>query len=219
MRLRISVGVGGLKGESIMRSFGLASLLGISIVGGSLTLASPAKAINTIWRNFGSTAASGPMCLGTSGASEGSTLVIHSCGSQSNGPFWDMWNDPFGSLYWKFTFLADDRLEVSALNDSMSNGTPVILHHFSRGTTQHWLPYLFIRDSNGALCYLFFNRQDTSKVMGVSGGIMTDGRPIIIWDFLGHPDQAWCAYTRDQNGNLIPEIPSPFPCSGVGCPG
>jgi hypothetical protein len=200
-----------------MRPFGLASLLGLSIVGGTLTLAPPARAVNTIWRNFGSTAASGPMCLGTTWSTEGSTLVIHHCGTQRNGPNWDMGNYPFGSVYWTFTFPPIDSLEVSALNDSMSNGTPVILHQFDRGTTEQWVPYFFIHDINGALCYIFFNGKDTSKVMGVSAGIMTDARPIIIWDFLGHPDQAWCAYTRDQNGNFIPEVPPPFPCAGVGC--
>jgi hypothetical protein len=56
------------------------------------------------------------------------------------------------------------------------------------------------------------NLHDETKCMGVSGGTMTSGTKIIIWDCDGHPDQNWgLYYTGYGNYSQIYDHATPSP--------
>jgi hypothetical protein len=88
---------------------------------------------------------------------------------------------------------------------SISDGTQAIVWNWSVQTPdQGWsaVPAPGITDGNSSdACYTIANKkaqsQGLTKVLGVSGGIMQEGRPVILWTdltSLGHKDQVWCMH-------------------------
>jgi Ricin-type beta-trefoil lectin domain-like len=82
-----------------------------------------------------------------------------------------------------------------------TNGAPGIIDvcqdPWTLSETYGWKPISAGTDNTGHACYRF-QREGSTKVIGVSGGKTAWGTPAILWDdfnsLSGHPDQFWCVY-------------------------
>jgi hypothetical protein len=68
--------------------------------------------------------------------------------------------------------------------------------------------------------YHIWRNINSGRCLGVSGGIMTNGRPIILWDCgdpVNHPDQYWTAVDLSQHGMQYQfrNMADPSKCLGV----
>jgi len=188
--------------------FGLA--LGLATLGGNLALSAPAHAAIQ-WRNFASN-----VCLAVAGASQniGASVIVATCeASPSASQRWYSSNVPNTGYYYfdsgLFTGSAPDKV-IGVAQGVMNNGTSLITwtkQTTSAGYNQQWEWVSAFSDGNGNSCYYFKNRAspaNTTKVMGVLGGVRNPGTAVGIWDwfktssggpdFNGHPDQYWCVY-------------------------
>jgi hypothetical protein len=180
------------------------ALVGLSIAAGSLAFAHPAAA--TVWKNL----ANENYCLGVTGSSTtaGTSLVLRQC----DGSATQRWErSSYMSYYYQLWNLAAPApgLEgarcVGTAGGAIGNGTPLILWSCNSTTQSHdqgWDMFFRGWDDDNHQCWSFVNQKAVEgspplvRALGVSGGIMTNGRPIILWDRFetGHPDQTWCAY-------------------------
>jgi len=201
--------------------------LRLSTIAATIAICIPAEAA-TIWRNYKpSHWTNEPVYLQPVSQTiyNNDYIVVDSSGPGGGGfnfNFWTSSPDPAGSGYWRFTpynplgpVLVAGCPPKSPLTQAANN---VILTSPSNALDQFWLPGPVIYDNNGALCYVFFNRANPSKVLGVTGQTdadvharMTVSLEPYYADVTGVAgDQAWCAYTGDANGTFIPQYPPPF---------
>ena len=181
-----------------MRKSILGPILGLFVVAGSLVVAAPASAFTL--HNFATN-----FCLGVAAANKnpGAALVVWPCDGTDN----QQWSGTLteGAGYSEFfTSVTANRL-LAVTNGKVNNGSPIIDQTETGSGDQFWEPVPIGRDFNGNACFYFRNfGGDGTKVMGVSGGNRNKGTAVIIWDlfldanglpdWMGHPDQFWCAY-------------------------
>jgi|SRR3954447_19646858 hypothetical protein len=187
------------------------SVLGLSIAVGGLIIARPASA--TIWKNFANEA----FCLSTNGGSTnpGTALVIRTCdgGADQN---WGEVNTPWSTNYTELynmsaaappPFAPSNARCAGASGGTYGNGVSLIIwgcNNVSQSHDQGWHRFISgFTDNLGHQCYYFKNELAweatqgiSTEVIGVSAGIMTNNRPLILWEKFatGHHDQMWCQY-------------------------
>jgi len=194
-----------------MRNTLVRTVLGLSIAAGSLVMARPASA--TVWKNF----ADESFCLSTNNQSTnlGTALVIRTCdgGADQNwGQVNTPWNNNYNELYNQSVaapppFAPSNARCAGVSGGTYGNGSSLIIWTCNNSTQSHdqgWHGVLSgYYDTNGHACYYFINELAweatqgvSTQVFGVSGGTMTNGRPIITWEKFatGHHDQIWCQY-------------------------
>lgn len=183
-----------------MRKFVSGSLLGMALVAGNLAVATPASA--TLWRNLASPSGTSLYLTIPNNLNPGQGAFIF---TQTNltSQTWSWSPDPSRP---GFSMLISGLhppppnttllLGVSANN--MNNGTAIIDWIPTGEANQSWNPVdMGFTDGLGGECFVFVNANSPAGrtvVMGVSGGVMTNNRPVIIWDWLNHADQFWCAH-------------------------
>jgi len=202
-------------------------VLGLAIASGSLGMAGSAHA--TVWRNRANE--SFCLSTGNNGSmSPGTGLIIWKCNTDLGKPVadqdWGQVSAPWDSSFSYFSlyntrvpatpppFNANTRC-AGTKGGWFDNGTQIIIASCSpaNAISHDQGFHLFNQglDSNRHQCYSFFNEMSfenpsdpdhiTQRVFGVSGGSMTNGSAVILWDYFKdstghstHPDQIWCAY-------------------------
>ena len=101
-------------------------------------------------------------------------------------------------------FAPSDARCAGASGGSINNGTNIILWTCNNATQSHdqgWHRVFTNYDANSHACYYFQNELGWEagfyeQVIGVSGGVMQNQQPVILWGRFasGHPDQIWCQY-------------------------
>jgi hypothetical protein len=183
-----------------MRKFVFGSMLGLSIIAGSLAVATPASA--TLWRNFASPAGTSFFLNLPNNINRGQAAHIF---TQTNltSQTWSFSPDPARPGFSRLVNglhppPPNTTLLLGVSGNNMNNGTAIIDWTPTGEANQSWNPVnMGFNDDLGGPCFVFINANSPSGrtvVMGVSGGIITNNQPVIIWDWLGHNDQIWCAH-------------------------
>jgi len=201
-------------------------VIGASIAGGGLAVAGPANA--TMWRNYLNE--SKCLASGNNGSmSPGEGLVIWDCNIDQHKPVADQdWGEvaaPFNSSFVElYDTKAPSPAQVGFGDNSPArcmgptdgdylNGWQLIIwtcNSATEGHDQGWHPFFQRYDGQGHACYTFTNELAAenpgysprlNQVFGVSGANMTNGTPVIMWQYFEdssgrptHLDQVWCAY-------------------------
>jgi hypothetical protein len=196
------------------------SALGLLIIAGNLGVAAPAKAA-TLWRNYDTHAGAFYLSLVSTSPNRGQAVVIQ----PYNGLPSQLWTRLPGYSDPNFArFETFNQLVVGVAANNMNPGTPLVDWTATGELNQDWFMYpfvtdhsqplslAFVYDAEGAPCFAFVNGNNPTNhtfVAGVSAGIMTNNRPVIIWDdfddLVHHPDQYWCKYQIAANGSIVPE--------------
>ena len=208
-----------------MRKYVLSSILGLSIIAGSLASAAPAHA-TIIWRNFGSSGFASPLYLTTSSTQGGNWFIgALSPLINQNIAFGTSTYPGFVKLVSPYTIASPPgsfnfvSLVAGVSGGNMSNSTPVISWASTTDKNQSWRADYDFPDINGASCWTFYDAASPSNhvfVLSTLGGSMTPGTKTVIYDYLAdpynHPDQFWCKYdhTYDANGHDV-LTPIPYP--------
>jgi galactose oxidase len=108
---------------------------------------------------------------------------VNSLPAKADGTFISQW----------FTQGTGDCLGVYGGN--MTNGTPVVQWPCNGNPDQTWEIQTVngppMNDGYTLTWTQVVNYQDPSKCLGVLGGAIGDGAPLVIWDCNGHTDQRW----------------------------
>jgi hypothetical protein len=174
----------------------LRTLVGLSIAAiGTLV---PTLASATVWKNYGNEM----LCLGNVNGNQpmiGSDLWVKTC----NGNLAQTWVEPpyspGPSGYVWLRSNAGSKF-CTATNSPLNGGEVYLDVCQDPDYWEAWGAVYSFNDSDGHPCYYFQSlvaaeQGGATRVLGVKGGIVTDGTHVILWDFLStHPDQYWCAY-------------------------
>lgn len=189
------------------------SIFGLFLLAGSVVATRPANA--TLWRNYASSTNTFYLSMPNS-TTQGQALYIYTyTGLVSQ--YFSLTADPGHPGY--STLVTSYRssplgpfMVVGVQNNVMSNGTPLIDWNPTGALNQDWRADYAFSDGNGAGCYVLYNANSPPShvfVASVSGGVMSNNRPVIIYDYFSdptnHPDQFWCRYKLDSMGNVVPE--------------
>jgi hypothetical protein len=184
-----------------MRKYMFSSVLGLSVFAGSLAVAVPAHA--TQWHNYGNQ--NYLLSVRNNTTTHGQAIVIQ----VANGLPSQDWALGFDAGTGYYTFFSQITppptsfplvMGVSGGVGHVTNGTGLIDWESNGSLDQNWSVVPAFVDS-GHQCYVLVDAASpsgTTRVAGVSGGVIQQNRPVIIWDYfgdtIGHPDQFWCAY-------------------------
>jgi hypothetical protein len=180
------------------------ALLTLSITVGALVAATPAKA--TIYRNY----VDENLCMGASGGTmtPGTHLIIWHC-DQYKDQDWSMVSFSGSYGYPGYFQIYDNgapappadasRCIATGPNGSDADGAVAVIWNCSANTDdQGWYPVYTGQDMSGRNCYYFQQMKAWEylgkiRVLGVSGGNVVNGQPIILWDYgKWNLDQRWC---------------------------
>jgi len=185
-----------------MRKYMFGSVLGLSAFAASLVVTVPANA--TLWRNYASE--NYLLSVQNNTTTHGQAIVIQ----VANGLATQNWTLSFNPGTGYYTFFSQLTppptsfplvIGVAGGVGHVNNGTGLIDWESNGSLDQSWSVVPQFNDASGHPCYVFVNAASpsgTARVAGVSGGVIQQNRPVIIWDYfgdpIGHPDQFWCAY-------------------------
>jgi hypothetical protein len=137
------------------------------------------------------------LCLGVKGGTPtpGTPLITWHCDGSANQR-WTRGYATKGGHVPLINGVGPDRCLVTG---NANNGTAATIDSCaSSGSFNRWLPIYAGTDLSGHECYRFAKNGTQNKVIGVKGGNIAVGTPIILWDdfadSFGHPDQLWCVY-------------------------
>jgi hypothetical protein len=179
-------------------------LLALSIIVGSLVAATPASA-NWMWKNSKNL----NECLGVaaSNMTAGTALVVWGCDSTQNQNWTNInfssTNDGNYQFYDNAAPVPPNGASMCIAlgnNGSISNSTPAVVWNCTVHTDdQAWTPVFVGMNADHKYCYYFQSLKGTEqgkkRVLGVTGGNVSDGIAVILWDYISTaPDQVWCAY-------------------------
>lgn len=175
-----------------MRNNVFGSILALSIVAGTMAVATPASAM--IWRNFADEGY--VLSVKNNTTALGQAIVIQQDSGLPTQSWTEVYDGNGGFVF--YSNIAppptNPPLVLGVQNGVMNNGTPLIDWLRDGHLDQSWAVNPMFSDANGHQCYLLVNEKNTREVASVSGGLMQQDRPVIIWNYLGHNDQIWCAY-------------------------
>jgi hypothetical protein len=190
--------------ENPMKSTLLHAAFGLSVLTSMLGAPRPASAAvlkNLVNENLVTSTGTG-YCLGVSGGNTqpGTGLKVWQC----NGNADQTWTPiTYSGSYIKLhDGINADELCADLSFGSFNNGVQLVTWYCNSPISidsQGWEKVFQGYDFNGHACYYYKNQkyfEATGKlrVFGVSGGNVTNGTNVQIWDWLAHSDQIWCDY-------------------------
>jgi len=173
--------------------------LGLAVVASSIAVGPTASAYTLISRaSPGYSQSGGTMfCAGVAAGNvntDGTQIIIWPCivGAQDQQWTETRLNDTWFSL----SNGSNPNQCMGVAAGSVSHGAQMVIWHFYGSGNQYWRK----DPSPHPGCYYFTNL-GSQLVMGVAGGKMSQGTPVIQWEQLtGHVDQEWCFATAPRRG-------------------
>jgi hypothetical protein len=168
------------------------AVLGLSIIAGSLGVTSPANAQNQLVNLKGMTDYDQWFCMGVAGGnmSLGTPIILWQCDGHPD-QFWDL---PYVSGEgWQIKDNVSGPQECLTVNGN-GDGTRAVIEECDTATNELWNQVFAGTDPSGHSCY-YFQGVASGRVLGVSDGVIQNGTPIILWDYInGDDDQLWCLW-------------------------
>ncbi len=166
--------------------------VGLSIIAGSLCVTSPASAQNTLVNLKGLADYDKFFCMGVAGGNRnlGTPIILWDCDGHPD----QNWDFPYVSGEgWRIRDDASGPQECLTVNGN-GDGTPAVTELCDTATNELWNPVFAATDPFGNSCY-YFQGVASGRVLGVSDGMIQNGTPIILWDYInGDDDQLWCLW-------------------------
>jgi hypothetical protein len=165
--------------------------LGLSVIIGTFAVAAPARA-DYLVNISGEENNNQQFCMGVSAGNmtPGTPIILWQCLAGHPDQNWNLnylptrgWDQVVDSA------LSDRCLE--AKDGDTANGTQLVIADCTTTSDEGFVFEYAGSDQNGDNCYKLLN-EDSQTVVGVSGGTIKNGQPIILWTDLGHSDQIWC---------------------------
>jgi len=193
-----------------MRTSLFSSILGLSIVAGTLASATPAHA-GIVWRNFKTRDL--PGLYMTYGSQKGNTWTVEPLSPLNNQVItFSPGSDPGFSKLLITPSLP--RLGGGVSGGNMTNGANVITWTSNNDKNQEWRADYDFSLGDGSSCWSFYNFASPSNhvyVLSVAGANVTSGATLVISDYLADPtnhgEQFWCEYNKV--GDALTPVPFP----------